>query len=448
MEFLEAAKAASTKIAGRTVAVWGTGFISAALSESLSAFFPVAFYISDTDGAECFCEKPVYRSKQVGLSPVKNFIVVLADQKHREVREALQTAGFAEDSDYIDFKGDGDSVFKYKYEHKTPSRVAYWDTPIDCGDESYPEDIRFRVCGQNSGNLVHWHALKKNLNMHSYGRLHCSAEAMSGYDTLVVSALIYIRRDDPFNWASFVMQLPEHLAVVPISVGLASDNRDPGFRLHKNVLRILKNISQRCVSMGVRGEYTAEILAKHGIKNTRVIGCPSLYYPFLTRGSMDIARSEEPLRVVANASGGSDVWLDYIAGNKFAFVDQSLNALGARTDYAERKFFMDVKKWETHVGGFNFSIGTRFHGNVIALWSGIPALFIVHDSRMREMCELFKLPSIELDEFDSRKPVRHYYEAAYYSEFNKAMPKLLENYKTFLTENNLAWNGVKAKCVQ
>jgi hypothetical protein len=64
--------------------------------------------------------------------------------------------------------------------------------------------------------------------------------------------------------------------LVPISIGLHAAKYDNDFPLHPETLKLLQNISERC-EMGVRGEYTANILNDQGIKNIRVVGCPSVY---------------------------------------------------------------------------------------------------------------------------------------------------------------------------
>jgi hypothetical protein len=46
-----------------------------------------------------------------------------------------------------------------------------------------------------------------------------------------------------------------------------------------------------------------------------------------------------------------------------------------------------------------FSIGPRFHGNVLAVISGIPALFVAHCGRVNEMIKFFKFPYIPLNDY-------------------------------------------------
>lgn len=45
-------------------------------------------------------------------------------------------------------------------------------------------------------------------------------------------------------------------------------------------IKFFKTLSERAISLGVRGEFTADCLNLMGIKNVRIIGCPSFYKYF------------------------------------------------------------------------------------------------------------------------------------------------------------------------
>ena len=56
------------------------------------------------------------------------------------------------------------------------------------------------------------------------------------------------------------------------------------------------------------------------------------------------------------------------------------------------KVFFDVSDWMDYYKGFDFVIGTRIHGTMLALQAGTPALCIAHDSRTLELCQTMKMP--------------------------------------------------------
>lgn len=53
-------------------------------------------------------------------------------------------------------------------------------------------------------------------------------------------------------------------------------------RISEGKKAFFRKLSKQCVSIGVRGKYTARCLAEIGVNNTKVIGCPSFYSNLLT----------------------------------------------------------------------------------------------------------------------------------------------------------------------
>lgn len=74
--------------------------------------------------------------------------------------------------------------------------------------------------------------------------------------------------------------------------------------LPPEMVRLTKIISERTVSTGVRGQFTADVLAKHGIRNTRVTGCPSL---FRLGKAMRKIRKPDPRALLPVFNGSSNV---------------------------------------------------------------------------------------------------------------------------------------------
>jgi polysaccharide pyruvyl transferase WcaK-like protein len=74
------------------------------------------------------------------------------------------------------------------------------------------------------------------------------------------------------------------------------------------------------------------------------------------------------------------------------------------------RFFLDPTTWFEHLAQYDFSFGTRIHGNIAALLAGTPALLLAHDSRTLELAEYHEIPhrtitSIE-DDADADHAVR------------------------------------------
>ena len=133
-------------------------------------------------------------------------------------------------------------------------------------------ELLFRSLGENTGNLAFWESIRR---LFAPAIVPYEAEKIKACGRVIVTDLIWIRR-------GAVYPVLEKLAdacpipFIPMSVGVQSEG-EGDFRLEKDTVRLLKKLEERAV-IGVRGEYTAEVLSRHGIKNMAVIGCPSLYY--------------------------------------------------------------------------------------------------------------------------------------------------------------------------
>ncbi len=304
----------------------------------------------------------------------------------------------------------------------------------------------------NTGNLVHIYAMTHLLNAkHADYR----DNDFSQYSAVVTPVICWIKENhDISEWDRWAAAHLGNIPFIPLSIGLESPQRKPDFALHPQTAKFLAKLAEKAV-IAVRGYYSAEILSKYGIKNLQVIGCPSLYLN-LERGFAIHHDHSEPEKTVVNFSTfwrrpGNRDWqfLLWSARNNMSFVEQTMklwnpcdlsgNTSAVLADWLKEKerIFLDVDEWRKYIREFDFSLGQRMHGNVIALWEGIPSLFLTMDARMEEMCEFFHLPCLSARDFDAEKPVEYYYELADYTEFIKHYPSCLKDFYTFLAKNHL-----------
>lgn len=82
---------------------------------------------------------------------------------------------------------------------------------------------------------------------------------------------------------SYLRQLK--IPLVFLSLGLQFELED-ALELTPSDVESLKWIHDHCVSSQIRGHITEELLARYGVTNTRVLGCPSLLYPMTDKVSI------------------------------------------------------------------------------------------------------------------------------------------------------------------
>lgn len=234
---------------------------------------------------------------------------------------------------------------------------------------------------------------------------------------------------------AFATDFIERLKIPFFSLGESIQTRSYQYEssFHKSlsaeVVRYLSVIADRSPLVGTRGEYSAEVLSKLGIKNAMPLGCPSLYLngPSLPPSLQHVPT--EPQRVAvcySNYQGNAHSRIDDVLRladlNGYHYVEQTFGLVtqalyypgkisgadihAARIFYRDLapllsllekglvRYFTNYSLWKDFLGSFDFAFGARMHGLTPAVHAGKPAMFIAHDARVREMCEFFSLPFV------------------------------------------------------
>ncbi|GAA5071523.1 polysaccharide pyruvyl transferase family protein [Roseibacterium beibuensis] len=246
--------------------------------------------------------------------------------------------------------------------------------------------------------------------------------------------------------------------------------------VNENTLRLMNVLAAHSQAIAVRGAFTAELLLKYGIGNAEIIGCQSAFlsrrpdfrFPEICKGFADtpwdrtlvsITNISQELEYVVPAmkSGathiGQSAHFEYqlkehppvaalddlpdetrallTKGHSNCFAKGSID-FSEYQDWVRKNFqqFYNVPEWLDFIRGrFDLALGTRFHGNMTAMHGGVPALWVVHDSRTQEFCDHLGLPHAQLSTFQNGTPIREIIgEHLDSSRFNAVYPK---NYARF-----------------
>lgn len=287
------------------------------------------------------------------------------------------------------------------------------------------------------------------------------------------------------NMQYFHDYLAKHKAsLVGIGLGAQSPATGGEVILPEGTLQWLRLLRDRAPSskpnLSLRGEYSKSVLDRYQLSdNVIVLGCPTLFISenkYLGRdlakrwgskvkriavtaghpGWMHLQKLERklislldsyddyivqsPLSMIdlGKNRGGADLKESIDLFNQYAMPEQSVDAVKVWLDQHAIAFF-GATTWLEHIKQFDFVIGTRIHGVMMAIQMGIPAICITHDSRTIELCETMMIPNIfwedvpvninkdtlfDLYNFDSKR-------------FDENRLSLAQKYTTFFKSNGL-----------
>jgi hypothetical protein len=255
-----------------------------------------------------------------------------------------------------------------------------------------------------------------------------------------------------------------------------------GLELPAASKRVAAIIAERSNSLGVRGAYTADVLWSLGIKNVRIVGCPTVFrnrdaalritlppleqirhvaytlrrevghdYAQDLRRYLDLQRAtilelaerfdlslvaqgeiEEKAILWGDAAQQSAAF-EYLRGRGWLHgPDDRLEQI-----YRTKLFYSDaVADYETKMRAQDLAIGYRLHGNLMGLANGVPAIYFTYDSRTVEFAETFAIPSFNVF---AGKPfvLEEFWQQSLFDRFNRAYHQRHRDMRLFLDENDI-----------
>lgn len=362
---------------------------------------------------------------------------------------------------------------------------------IQCGAEyrvylSRDPYQNYVATGLNTGNLYIGYAVKnlfKTINTFNIWKPLTEREVKEVQDTtdvIVMGASNFINPSTDLRIPAENLQKLK-LPIIVLGIGAQAPNFSvKKIHLTKGTEKFLHQISEYSISIGVRGEYTAELLNNMGIKNTEIIGCPSYYinknknfklnkqkvdnnedlHPALNYTDITQKYDEKIIKyafknkidIIGQTEYIEEYWKRGIAvnGNLLKVISkerekeqQYKKIFGTSIEDIKKYFkehfnqYYDIVQWADSIKKYNFLFGTRFHGNMIAIQNGIPALLLAHDSRTQELAEYCNIPYITPENLSGDINLLKLYSKLDFSKFNLEYSNKFRNYKEFLKHNNV-----------
>ncbi|GAC1342564.1 MAG: polysaccharide pyruvyl transferase family protein [Acetobacteraceae bacterium] len=354
----------------------------------------------------------------------------------------------------------------------------------------YPEE-GFHAAPDHYHNIGDAFVFDSSLKLLRYSHLEtmeirCPSDAdieryNSEFDYVFLRGSNYLHNDmDWENAPSVLAKL--RIPIIAFGIGAQASSKEP-LVLNQATRRVLSLIAERSVSLGVRGSYTADVLWSLGIRNARVIACPTIFrnndptlridlpplesvreVAYTLRREVDALYAQDlnryldlqrqtildmaarfSLDVLAQGEVEEKniLWGD--AGQRGQAIDKLRKEgwLHGADDpleqiYRSRLFYSDsVAEFEQKLRQKQLVLGYRLHGNLLGLANRVPSVYFTYDSRTAEFAETLQIPSFDV--FSNRAfRLEDYWDQALFERFNRAYYQTYRAMRLFLDENGVA----------
>jgi Polysaccharide pyruvyl transferase len=298
----------------------------------------------------------------------------------------------------------------------------------------------FRKAGANIGNFAFVQALWAHLEPHvEIFPWEASPDAIRERSDVIVMACA--NQLGPHSNLERLAILFERARLPILAIGLGAQANEVGatIELTSGTRRWLDVVAahspSKAPNIGVRGEYSREQVERNGMRDRAVVtGCPSNFInpdPSLAatlekryrrkriehvavpaglhhwaklgpieRALADIVEStsgsyiaQSEIDMIRMARGEWDTMASTIFRNIRDYIRPGLSDDAFRL-WCKRyaTCFADATSWMESMRSFDFVVGPRFHGVMLAMQANTPGGVIAHDSRTFEMCDTMKIP--------------------------------------------------------
>ena len=341
--------------------------------------------------------------------------------------------------------------------------------------------------GRNTGNFLFVRALREILGRKEdvYKVRNYFLQENREYDYIAISAANWVNPGiDLSAQVDYIESTQLPCLVVGLGGHLPFNAKPP--KLRKSTQKFLEIISERSQYISVRGEHTQRLLEHYGIYNTWVTGCPSIlgdgsgiksienktdikdlskvvlqgtrhgYSETIFKPSkindinLEIYRfamkNNMPLLLQSEVA---DMYLAMERSNNREINKKNIDFL--QKIYLESedkiKFYLQNKAllywnlddWTTGLSKYDFLMGTRIHGVISALLSGVPAVLLTHDERTQELAKIMHIPHRDIRDMQgfNEDVILNIIRDSDFSNFNENRLKYINNFKTFFQANEV-----------
>lgn len=263
------------------------------------------------------------------------------------------------------------------------------------------------------------------------------------------------------------LNMPVYIIGIGLQAGSYDEIEELAKRIKVPVSEFIKAVYAKGGELALRGFATKELLDKIICNSAVVTGCPSMYQmgPDLRVTTSKVSREEFCFAINGNLSYLQKIGMlqsfekypqsVYLDQDEFAEILyfqnlyngkidilQMLRLIGSKTYMGLKllcddrvKLIYDIPVWLDYLKQFNYSCGSRIHGNIAAILAGVPATVIVRDARTREIAEFYDIPTVAGGK--QNKDLYELYRDADYNKFNQTYNEKYSNFENFMRDHGI-----------
>lgn len=346
-------------------------------------------------------------------------------------------------------------------------------------------DQLFKECGLNTGNLAFWYAMSRHVKGEKtyFGWDVDPLYLKSNFDAIMFPAANQLNPDWDMGILADLFEKAD-LPLIICGLGVQAKDTSQKLQFKKGTLRFMKVISERAKRIGVRGDFTAEVMKANGVTNLEIIGCPSNFISSepnlgklqerqfqslfnvnsislnldITPSHMELVRTayrwgeslnaiyvnQAPEALVKMANGD----FSSVEQGTINYIQNLINPSSSREEFrafVKRHFkvFYSATEWMNQLKTCDLAVGTRMHGNMLAWQAKTPCILFPHDSRTSELAMLMKLPYVMSNDVKSAKSIEQVLDKLEFhgSEYDTRRGALLDKYINLLNCGNVQVSG-------
>lgn len=355
---------------------------------------------------------------------------------------------------------------------------------------SYSEVLKNNLICGNSGNLIFPYSISRALLTEDaeidYEISFSSIDdeeierINANYDAFIIPLADAFRKSflqELNNLTKLIRRLsiPSIVIGVGCKGGKIGDTKD-SYVFDDAVKEFCNAVLEKSQVIGLRGEFTAKYLKRLGYteeKDFTVIGCPSMYLygeslPFpkelnLTKDSrINLnckASLPKKIHVYQNNIRKQIPNHFYVVQNLYEFqtmfTGRSLLQTAAAKlkkthkdypiDYSHPLYrenrvrgFVSAKAWLDFIKKGDLNFGTRIHGNIVGVLSGLPTFIVAPDNRVLELAQYHNIPYTTIKELDCNTNIFHLLDGIDFSSVMVGHRERFQHYLDFLHSNGLS----------